>query len=609
MCGIVGVVGERNAIPVLVEGLSRLEYRGYDSAGVAVAYQGRLDLCRASGKLVNLREQLRQKPLMGFAGIGHTRWATHGAPTERNAHPHVSAKVAVVHNGIIENYLELRQRLTAAGVVFASETDTEVIPHLIQQALDRGLDPGGAVRAALRQLRGAFALGILFRDHPDLLVAARRGSPLILGLGEGENFIGSDATPLVPYTRRMVYLEDDDVALLDRHRVAITDLDGRPVERSVKQSQVTGEVTEKWPYRHFMQKEIFEQPTAIGETLKGLIDPMGRTVASTLLQGLDAKAISTLNIVACGTSYHAGLVARYWIEDLAGIPVMVDVASEFRYRNSPLVPNGLTLVISQSGETADTLAALRHVKAGGQRVIAIVNVPESTMAREADQMFQTRAGPEIGVASTKAFTTQLVVLAVVALALAKARNRLTPQREQELVGNLLQLPAHIEQVLSQDEAILAIARHLMHATGFLFLGRGTCFPIALEGALKLKEISYIHAEGYAAGEMKHGPIALIDEELPVVVVAPRDGLFDKMISNLQEVRARGGRVVLLSNGGDADNGHAVAADFALDLPRCGDFVDPLLYVVPLQLLAYHIAVLKGTDVDQPRNLAKSVTVE
>ncbi|MBF0425831.1 MAG: glutamine--fructose-6-phosphate transaminase (isomerizing) [Magnetococcales bacterium] len=607
MCGIIGAIGERNVTPLLMEGLKRLEYRGYDSAGVAVVYQSAIQVRRAVGKLSNLREQLTSQPLVGFVGIGHTRWATHGPPTERNAHPHRSAKVVVVHNGIIENYLELRRELTACGVKLLSDTDTEIIPHLIEQRLEQGDDPVTAVRLTLPRLTGAFALGILFLDHPDLLVATRRSSPLILGLGHGENFIASDATPLVPYTRRMVYLNDNDIAILHRESYQIVDLAGQTVERAVKESQVSAELTEKWPYRHFMQKEIFEQPTAITQTLQGFLDYASRRIVDFPTQP-DLGRVRFVNVVACGTSYHAGLVAKYWIEGLAGIPVGVDVASEFRYRQPPLAENGLTVVISQSGETADTLACLRHVKAAGQPVLAIVNVPESSIAREADAVLYTRAGPEIGVASTKAFTTQLAVLACLAIALGRAQGRLAPHQEQELVAQLQGVAGHMERILTHDEAILGIARELMHATGFLFLGRGSCFPIALEGALKLKEISYIHAEGYAAGEMKHGPIALIDEELPVVVVAPRDPLFEKVASNLEEVKARGGRVVLISSNGSGQRTPA-AADFSITLDTSGDFIAPLLYVIPLQLLAYHIAVLKGTDVDQPRNLAKSVTVE
>lgn len=608
MCGIIGVIGERNATPILVEGLKRLEYRGYDSAGIAVlGRETEIQITRSKGKLVNLENRLAETPMTGFVGIGHTRWATHGPPTEQNAHPHRSRRVAVVHNGIIENYQELRRELTQLGVVFKSDTDTEVIPHLIDLELERGLPPVQAVRLAIGRLQGAFALGVLIRDA-DLLIAVRRGSPLILGLGEGENFIASDATPLVPYTRRMIYLNDDDLAVLTRVSVTIVDKFGETVERPIKFSQLSADLTEKWPYRHFMQKEIFEQPTALGETLKGLLRGADRCVDLHELEGnVNLADVQSVNIIACGTSYHSGMVAGYWLEKLAGLPVSVHIASEYRYREPPTLPDSLTILISQSGETADTLAALRFARSQGQKVLAIVNVPESTMAREADGVLYTQAGPEIGVASTKAFTTQLMVLACLTLAMARAKERITVAQEAEWVEELLRIPARLEQVLLHDDAMQRIASQFMHAKGFLFMGRGTCYPIALEGALKLKEISYIHAEGYAAGEMKHGPIALIDAHLPVVAVAPRDPLFDKLVSNLEEARARGGRLVVITTESKEESPYL--ADHIIPMPVCGAFSAPILYVVPLQLLAYHIAVLKGTDVDQPRNLAKSVTVE
>ncbi|MEO5340627.1 MAG: glutamine--fructose-6-phosphate transaminase (isomerizing) [Magnetococcus sp. MYC-9] len=608
MCGIIGVIGERNATPILVEGLKRLEYRGYDSAGIAVLQGEDLQLARVKGKLLRLEEYLAETPCTGPVGIGHTRWATHGPPTQENAHPHTSQRVAVVHNGIIENYQALRQQLQETGVVFRSATDTEVVPHLIERELQRGLEAEEAVRAAVRQLEGAFALGILIRGETELLIAVRRGSPLLIGLGEGENFIASDASPLVPYTRRMLFLQDNDVAVLRRDTVRITDLAGQEVQRPIKHSQVSAAFTDKWPHRHYMQKEIFEQPTVLGETLKGLIDAASRRVQlESSLGGIDLTTVQAVNVVACGTSWHAGLVGRYWIEQLARLPVNVDIASEYRYREPPSLPGAITVVISQSGETADTLAALRFARRHGQPVLAIVNVPESTIAREADGVLYTQAGPEIGVASTKAFTTQLLVLACLAVAFARAKGVLSAAQEAEQVDELLRIPAMMEQVLGQDEAILAIARLWMHAPGFLFLGRGTLFPVALEGALKLKEITYIHAEGYAAGEMKHGPIALIDEQLPVVVIAPRDALFEKVMSNLEEARARGGRILVLTTA--LEGGEMPAAEAVLTITRCGMLATPILYVAPLQLLAYHIAVLKGTDVDQPRNLAKSVTVE
>ncbi|MBF0587638.1 MAG: glutamine--fructose-6-phosphate transaminase (isomerizing) [Magnetococcales bacterium] len=606
MCGIVGVIGERNATPVLIEGLKRLEYRGYDSAGIAVAAPEDFHIVRATGKLVNLSERLAKQPVTGYTGIGHTRWATHGAPTEDNAHPHRSKRVVVVHNGIIENHVELRDELLKQGVKLRSETDTELIPHLIDLAWKEHTDPIDAVRHAVARLEGSFALGIMFHGREDLLIAVRRGSPLIVGIGEGENFIGSDATPLAPYTRNMIYLHDDDMVVLRRDSVSVTDIQGNPVERPVKQTQVSAALTDKWPHRHYMQKEIYEQPSVIGETLKDLIDPVNLTSAlAGLLPKIQLNQVKAVNIIACGTSWHAGLVSKYWIERLARIPVSVDVASEYRYRHPPALPDCMTVVISQSGETADTLAALHYAKESGQKILAIVNVPESSIARASDAVLYTQAGPEIGVASTKAFTTQLIVLACLALELGKAHKTLDPAIEKEMVQQMVRLPALIEQVLTHDEALLKIARELMHAGGFLFLGRGPCFPIALEGALKLKEISYIHAEGYAAGEMKHGPIALIDDDLPVVVVAPRDELMAKLMSNVEEVSARGGRILVITTAGESQG----KADFCIHAPDCGDFVAPILYVVPLQLLAYHIAVLKGTDVDQPRNLAKSVTVE
>ncbi|WP_130471376.1 glutamine--fructose-6-phosphate transaminase (isomerizing) [Candidatus Magnetaquicoccus inordinatus] len=606
MCGIIGVIGERNATSLLVEGLKRLEYRGYDSAGIAVLQDSHLQLARVKGKLIRLEEYLADSPCSGPIGIGHTRWATHGPPTQENAHPHTSARVAVVHNGIIENYQHLRQQLQEEGVHFQSATDTEVVPHLIERALKQGLSAADAVRAAVRQLEGAFALGILIRGE-ECLFAVRRGSPLLVGVGDGENFIASDASPLVPYTRKMIFLQDNDVVLLSRETVIITDLQGTVQNRPIKYSQVSAAFTDKWPYRHYMQKEIFEQPTVLGETLKGLIDAVQRTVClEDTLAHINPSAVQAINIVACGTSWHAGLVARYWLEQLAHIPVNVDIASEYRYREPPTLPGVLVIVISQSGETADTLAALRYAQQQGQPVLAVVNVPESTIAREADGVLYTQAGPEIGVASTKAFTTQLLALACLTVAFAKERRQIDSKQEAQWVEELLHIPALMEQVLLQDDAILAIARRWMHAPGFLFLGRGTTFPVALEGALKLKEITYIHAEGYAAGEMKHGPIALIDEHLPVVVLAPRGILFDKVISNLQEAKARGGRLLLLTTVGTDP---VAEAEVILNIPPSGLFATPIVYVAPLQLLAYHIAVLKGTDVDQPRNLAKSVTVE
>ncbi|MBF0422655.1 MAG: glutamine--fructose-6-phosphate transaminase (isomerizing) [Magnetococcales bacterium] len=609
MCGIIGIIGERNATPVLLEGLRRLEYRGYDSAGIAVGHGGLIDVRRSEGKLLNLENLVKERPLTGFLGIGHTRWATHGAPTEGNAHPHRSKRVVVVHNGIIENFRQLRKELTAEGVVFHSDTDTEVIPHLVERELNKGLDPQNATREAIRYLEGAFALGIMIEGVEDRIFATRRGSPLIIGLGDGEQFLASDAQPLVPYTRRMVFLEDDDFVSLGRRDVRITDLKGQELSRPIKHSRVSADTADKWPYRHYMQKEIFEQPSVLGETLKGLVHPFQRSVDVTaLVDKIDLAKISYISIVACGTSLHAGMVARYWIEKLARIPVGVEIASEYRYREPPNLSGSMMVVISQSGETADTIAALRYGKQVGQQVLGIVNVPESTIARESDGVLYTQAGPEIGVASTKAFTTQLMVLACLAIACGRINGSLSREREKELVEELMQVPALMEQVLVRDMDIQLLAQKLMYAHGFLFLGRGPCYPIALEGALKLKEISYIHAEGYAAGEMKHGPIALIDEELPVIVIAPQDHLFEKVVSNLEEARARGGRLVVVTEGRREDHREGKVDD-VISMHPCGELSAPILYVVPLQLLAYHIAVLKGTDVDQPRNLAKSVTVE
>ncbi|MBF0133273.1 MAG: glutamine--fructose-6-phosphate transaminase (isomerizing) [Magnetococcales bacterium] len=609
MCGIIGVIGERNVTPVLLEGLKRLEYRGYDSAGIAVSSGGQIGICRSEGKLLNLENLLKLNPLTGYLGIGHTRWATHGAPTQNNAHPHRSEHVVVVHNGIIENFRQLRRELSAEGVTFLSETDTEVIPHLVERELRKGLLAQEAVRVAIHHLEGAFALGIMIQGVEDRMFAVRRGSPLIIGLGVGEQFLASDAQPLVPYTRQMIFLEDNDFVTLSRHEVQITDLDGHPVHRPIKQSGVSADTADKWPYRHYMQKEIFEQPSVLGETLKGMIHPYQRMVeVASLIANIDLSALTYINIVACGTSLHAGMVARYWIEKFAKIPVGVEIASEYRYREPPRMAGSMMVVISQSGETADTIAALRYAKQDGQKVLGIVNVPESTIARESDGVLYTQAGPEIGVASTKAFTTQLLVLACFAIACGRAKGSLSREREKELVEELMLIPALMEQVLVRDKDIQILAQKLMYANGFLFLGRGSCYPIALEGALKLKEISYIHAEGYAAGEMKHGPIALIDEELPVVVVAPQDPLFEKVVSNLEEARARGGRLIVITQEHQEEHWEN-RADDVIPMSSCGELSAPILYVVPLQLLAYHIAVLKGTDVDQPRNLAKSVTVE
>lgn len=607
MCGIVGVIGGRPAAPLLLDALRRLEYRGYDSAGIATLVGGRVERRRSPGKLDRLAERLDQEPLGGVTGIGHTRWATHGAPNETNAHPHVSEGVALVHNGIIENFQELRAELVARGHQFATQTDTEVVAHLISAQLARGLEPREAALQVVRRLKGAFALAILFERHDELLVVARKGCPLAVGYGDGEMFVGSDALALAPLTERIQYLEEGDVAVLSRSGAVVADAEGREVERPIRQTALSGALIGKGNHRHFMEKEIFEQPAVLGDTLRSFADPETHRITLPDLP-FDLADVPRLAVVACGTASYACLVGKYWFEGLAGLPVDWDIASEFRYRNPPLVANQAGLFVSQSGETADTLAALRHLRAEGHPALAVVNVPESTLAREADGLLRTLAGPEIGVASTKAFTTQLATLACLAVGTARARGRLTAEREAELTRALDELPARILQVLEKDAEIRAIAQELVAARDVLYVGRGTSYAIALEGALKLKEISYIHAEAYAAGELKHGPIALIDENVPVIVVAPRDALFEKTASNLQEVVARGGKVVLLSDA-EGINELGEYAWRAVTLPSVDPFVAPILYAVPIQLLAYHTAVLKGTDVDQPRNLAKSVTVE
>lgn len=607
MCGIVGILGTSDVADRLFDGLKRLEYRGYDSAGIATLTGGAIERRRAQGKLANLGRRLAEEPLPGHVGIAHTRWATHGAPTEDNAHPHVAGAVSVVHNGIIENFKPLRDELIAKGRAFQSQTDTEVVAHLIDEALAATGDPVAAVREALPRLHGAFALAILFADRPDLLIGARLGSPLVVGYGEDETYLGSDALALAPLTQRIAYLDEGDWVVIRRDGAQVYDRDNRPVERPVTISGVTGALIDKGNHRHFMQKEIFEQPIVVAQTLRSYLQRLEGTVALPI-PDFDLSGIRRVTIVACGTSFYAGMVAKYWFEQFARVPVDLDVASEFRYRAPVMEPGGLMIVISQSGETADTLAALRHAKAEGQTIAAVVNVPTSTMAREADLLLPTHAGPEIGVASTKAFTCQLAVLAALAANLAKAKGRLPAEEERALVRHLAEAPAAINGALAYDESIEAMAHVIASARDVLYLGRGTDYPLALEGALKLKEISYIHAEGYAAGEMKHGPIALIDDAVPVIVIAPSGPLFDKTVSNMQEVQARGGKVVLIS---DYD-GIEAAGDGCLatiTMPKVHPLIAPIVYAVPVQLLAYHVAVAKGTDVDQPRNLAKSVTVE
>ncbi|SNS07097.1 glutamine--fructose-6-phosphate transaminase [Sphingomonas laterariae] len=607
MCGIIGIIGREDVADRLLAGLRRLEYRGYDSAGVAVVENGVLARRRAEGKLDNLARKLAAEPLDGTVGIAHTRWATHGAPTEDNAHPHVVGEVTLVHNGIIENFKPLRDALIAEGRTFASQTDTEVVAHLVDRELQRGLSPVDAVKKVLPQLHGAFALAFLFRSHPDLLIGARLGAPLVVGYGEGETYLGSDALALAPLTQKIAYLDEGDWAVLTRDGVTIHDRDNQVVDRPTTISGLTGAMIDKGNHRHFMQKEIFEQPVVVAQTLGSYLRPLAGEVSLPIPE-FDFTQIRRVTIVACGTSFYAGMVAKYWFEQFARVPVDLDVASEFRYREPVLEDGGLALFISQSGETADTLAALRHARAAGQKIAVVVNVPTSSMAREADLLLPTHAGPEIGVASTKAFTCQLAVLAALAANFARAKGRLSREEEQEIVRHLAEAPAAMNAAIAHDDEIEALAPLIAKARDVLYLGRGPDYPMALEGALKLKEISYIHAEGYAAGEMKHGPIALIDEHVPVIVIAPSGPLFDKTVSNMQEVQARGGKVVLISDAeGIAAAGEGTIA--TIEMPRVHPLIAPLVYAVPVQLLAYHVAVAKGTDVDQPRNLAKSVTVE
>ena len=607
MCGIIGILGADDVTPRLLEGLKRLEYRGYDSAGIATLVNGSIERRRAQGKLVNLATVLDANPLTGDAGIGHTRWATHGVPNESNAHPHVTARVAVVHNGIIENFQELRAELTAAGHVFESDTDTEAVAILLSHEMDNGASPQEAVARTLPRLQGAFALAIVFAGEHDLMVGARRGSPLAIGYGEGEMFIGSDALALAPLTKRISYLDEGDWAVITRDGADVFDEDGKPVERAIRETELSGALIGKGNYDHFMQKEIFEQPAVVGDTLQSFINATTREISLPDLP-FDFADVPRVTVIACGTACYAGWVAKYWLETVARLPVEIDVASEFRYREAPLPEGGVALFVSQSGETADTLAALRYCQAEKQHIVSVVNVGESSIARESDVVLPTLAGPEIGVASTKAFTTQLAVLACLTIAAAKARGAIDADRAAMMAGALTEVPSRMTEVLNHDEALHQIAHDVAAARDVLYLGRGTAFPLAMEGALKLKEISYIHAEGYAAGEMKHGPIALIDNNVPVIVLAPNDGLFDKTLSNVEEVIARGGKVIFMSD----KAGVAKLADkafAAVEMPDVDPFVAPLLYAIPIQLLAYHTAVVKGTDVDQPRNLAKSVTVE
>ena len=607
MCGIVGIVGRTEVSSRLFDGLRRLEYRGYDSAGIVTVQGGEFDRRRAEGKLDNLKRELDAAPLGGEVGIAHTRWATHGAPTVGNAHPHIAGPVALVHNGIIENFKVLRDELIADGRSFLSETDSEVVAHLVAREVERGASPQEAVATVLPQLHGAFAMAFLFKDHPDLVIGARMGAPLTVGFGAGENYLGSDALALAALTQKIAYLDEGDWAVVRRDKVEIFDRANQPVERDIVTSGALADKITKGNHAHFMRKEIFEQPIVVAQTLQSYVRPFEGEVALPDF-GFDLGSIERVTIVACGTSYYAGMVAKYWFERFARVAVDIDVASEFRYRDPVLEPGGLALFISQSGETADTLAALRHAKEHGQTIAVVVNVPTSSMAREADLLLPTHAGPEIGVASTKAFTCQLAVLAALAANLARAKGRLSAEEEREIVAHLQEAPAALNDALAHDEEIAAMAHLIVPARDVLYLGRGPDYPMALEGALKLKEISYIHAEGYAAGEMKHGPIALIDDQVPVIVLAPSGPLFEKTVSNMQEVRARGGRIVLISDArGIAEAGEGCMA--TIEMPEVHPLIAPLVYAVPVQLLAYHVAVLKGTDVDQPRNLAKSVTVE
>jgi len=607
MCGIIGIIGKAEVAPLLIDGLKRLEYRGYDSAGIATLVNGAIDRRRAEGKLVNLEKVLGADPVAGRIGIGHTRWATHGAPTETNAHPHADNRVVLVHNGIIENFRDLRRDLSEAGCTFETDTDTEVIVHLISSCLAEGKTPQQAVQAGLERLEGAFALAILFAGHDDLMIGARRGSPLAIGYGDGEMYLGSDSLALAPLTSRICHLEEGDWAEVTASGAVVHDEAGGVVEREVKLTATSGAMIGKGNFPHFMLKEIYEQPTVMGDTLHAMLNPWNQVVTLPPLN-FDTTLVPRVTIVACGTSFHAGLVAKYWFERVARIPVEVDIASEFRYRGADMPQGGVALFISQSGETADTLAAMHYARSQGQHLISVVNVPESSMARASDSVLLTQAGPEIGIASTKAFTTQLTVLACLMIAMAAKRGAIDRDAEARLCRALTEVPGRANDVLIHDGMLAELAHEVAEARDVLYLGRGTGYPIALEGALKLKEISYIHAEGYAAGEMKHGPIALIDESVPIIVIAPSDELFDKTASNMQEVIARGGRVIFLSDKPGIDRLGDMAAA-TIELPEVDPFVAPVLYTIPVQLLAYHVAVIKGTDVDQPRNLAKSVTVE
>jgi glucosamine--fructose-6-phosphate aminotransferase (isomerizing) len=608
MCGIVGILGKAPVAELLVDSLKRLEYRGYDSAGVATLEGGHLARRRAEGKLKNLEKRLDAEPLKGHTGIGHTRWATHGKPTENNAHPHATDRVAVVHNGIIENFRELREALEKKGAVFKTETDTEIVLHLVDSLLQQGIKPVEAVRAALSELRGAFALGFIFAGDDDLMIGARNGPPLAIGHGDGEMYLGSDAIALGPFTDMISYLEDGDWVVLTRKGAVIYDKNNAIVRRDAVKHSASTSLVDKANYRHFMAKEIHEQPEVVGHTMARYVDMASERVILPVKLPFDFRDIQRISITACGTANYAGYVAKYWFERLARVPVEIDIASEFRYREAPLRKGDLAIFISQSGETADTLAALRYAKAEGVHTLSVVNVPTSTIARESETVLQTLAGPEIGVASTKAFTCQLMVLALLAVAAGKARGELSDEDEAKLVHGLVEIPRLMAAALTIEPQIEKLARDISKSKDVLYLGRGTSYPLALEGALKLKEISYIHAEGYAAGELKHGPIALIDENMPVVVIAPFDRVFEKTVSNMQEVAARGGNIILMTDAKGAAEA-TIESLVTIVLPDMAAAFTPMVYAIPVQLLAYHTAVVMGTDVDQPRNLAKSVTVE
>ncbi|WP_215745606.1 glutamine--fructose-6-phosphate transaminase (isomerizing) [Gluconobacter sp. P1C6_b] len=608
MCGICGIVGHQPASPIAFEALRRLEYRGYDSAGIAtLTASGNIERRRAAGKLDNLEHVLKEHPLPGTTGIGHTRWATHGAPTENNAHPHEAGRVAIVHNGIIENFAELKKELEAKGRVFRTETDSETVAHLVDDYLGQGLEPREAAFAAIKRLEGAYAIAMIFKDHEGLLIGARHGAPLAVGYGNGEMFLGSDSIALAPMARKMTYLEDGDWCELTPGHVAIFDMTGSEVSRPVQDLAFMAGQVGKDGYRHYMEKELHEHPVAIGQTLKRITDPASKRIALPKMP-FDPAQVPRITITACGSAYYAGMVGRYWLESLARIPVEIDVASEMRYREPPQPDKGVALLISQSGETADTLGVLRSLKKAGQSIVSVLNVEHSTMGRESDLVLGMDAGPEISVASTKAFTAQLSVLAALAIDFARARGTMDQAREERLTASLLDLPSRAAEVFTRTRDIQAMAAVVAQARDVLYLGRGICTPIAFEGALKLKEISYIHAEAYAAGELKHGPISLIDQTVPVVAIAPSTILFDKTLSNLQEAKARGGRILAFTDAEGAKRLEGVAEQVVI-MPDVDAFVAPILYAIPVQMLAYEVALLKGTDVDQPRNLAKSVTVE